>query len=150
MNNNTTMAAEKTAPPDIAVTVRPIEPRGKLIGYASVTFGGAVTVHDFKVFNGEDGLFVGVPSVRDGAARSGFRETARLMNNDIKNQLNQAARESYVAEVGKLQARAAAVAAPEKPRIREQFEKAGKEAARDNAARNAPEKEKAKAARDDR
>jgi len=60
-----------------------------------------------------------------------------------------AARDAYVAEVQKLQARAAAVIAPEKPRIREQLDKAGQEAAKDNAARPAPEKA-GKAARDDR
>jgi len=50
--------------------------------------------------------------------------------------------------VEKLQARAAAVSAPEKPRIREQLDKAAQEAAKDNAARPAQTKEKA--ARDDR
>ena len=121
----------------LEVTVRPIEPRGKLIGFASVNFGGAITVHDFRVFNGENGLFVGVPSVKDSTSRSGYRDTARLIGDDIKNQLNMAARDAYVAEVEKLQARAAAVIAPEKPSIREQLDKAAQEAAKDNAARPA-------------
>ena len=142
-------AAVEAAPIKLEVTVRPIEPRGKLIGFASVNFGGAITVHDFRVFNGENGLFVGVPSVKDASSRSGYRDTARLIGDDIKNQLNMAARDTYIAEVQKLQARAAAVIAPEKPRIREQLDKAGQEAAKDNAARPAPEKA-GKAARDDR
>ena len=142
-------AAVEAAPIKLEVTVRPIEPRGKLIGFASVNFGGAITVHDFRVFNGENGLFVGVPSVKDASSRSGYRDTARLIGDDIKNQLNMAARDAYVAEVQKLQARAAAVQiAPEKPRIREQLDKAAQEAAKDNAARPAQTKEKA--ARDDR
>ena len=141
-------AVMEAAPIKLEVTVRPIEPRGKLIGFASVNFGGAITVHDFRVFNGENGLFVGVPSVKDSTSRSGYRDTARLIGDDIKNQLNMAARDAYVAEVEKLQARAAAVIAPEKPRIREQLDKAAQEAAKDNAARPAQTKEKA--ARDDR
>ncbi len=142
------MTAAETAPMKLEVTVRPIEPRGKLIGFASVNFGGAITVHDFRVFNGENGLFVGNPSTKDNSSRTGYRDTARLVGDDIKNRLNEVVRDAYVAEVTKLQARAAAVIAPEKPRIREQLDKAAQEAAKDNAARPTPEK--GKAAWDDR
>ena len=153
MDSNTTAAAavmETTAPMQIDVTVRPIEPKGKLIGFASINFGGVITVHDFRVFNGENGLFVGNPSRPDSTSRTGYRDTARLIGDDIKEQVNSAARDAYVTEVEKLQARAAAVAAPEKPRMRDQLEKAGQEAAKHNAEKPAPEKEKGKAARDDR
>jgi len=131
----------------VEVNVRPIEPRGKLIGVASVNFGGVV-VDDFKVFNGEKGLFVGAPSKPDNSTRSGYRRTARITDNRVQEALDNAAFDAYNAEVEKLQTRAAAVSAPEKPRIREQLDKAGQEAAKDNAARTAPEK--GKAARDDR
>ena len=43
--------AEATTP---QVTVRPIEPQGKLIGFASVNIGGVV-VDDFKVVDGKNG-----------------------------------------------------------------------------------------------
>ena len=36
----------------ITVSVRPIEPQGKLIGFASVNFGGVV-IDDFKVVDGK-------------------------------------------------------------------------------------------------
>ena len=147
-DTTTTMAAvmETAAPMQLDVTVRPIEPNGKMIGFASVTFGGAVTVHDFKVFNGKNGLFVGNPSRQDSTSRTGYRDTARLIGDDIKEQINSAARAAYVAEVEKLQARAAA--APDKPRMRDQLKKAGHEAAKHNTERHAPEK--VKAVRDDR
>lgn len=142
------MAAAEAAPVKLEVTVRPIEPRGKLIGFASVNFGGVV-VDDFKVFDGEKGLFVGNPSRPDNTTRSGYRSTARVIDKAFPARLNDAARDAYVAEVEKLQARAAAVrSAPEKPRIREQLDKAAQDAAKDNAARPTPEK--GKAARDDR
>ena len=129
-------AALGAAPIKLEATVRPIEPRGKMIGFASINFGGAITLHDFRIFNGEKGLFVTPPSVKDSTTRSGYRDTARLMGDDIKNQLNVVVRDAYVAEVEKLQARAAAVLnTPDKPRIKDQLEKAGQEAARDNAAR---------------
>jgi len=140
-------AAVEAAPLKVEVNVRPIEPRGKLIGVASVNFGGVV-VDDFKVFNGEKGLFVGAPSKPDNSTRSGYRRTARITDNRVQEALDNAAFDAYNAEVEKLQTRAAAVSAPEKPRIREQLDKAGQEAAKDNAARTAPEK--GKAARDDR
>lgn len=142
---------QQTESISLEVTVRPIEPRGKLIGFATVNFGGMVTVPDFKVFNGEKGLFVANPSSRDESTRSGYRDTARVMGDDMKNRLNVAVRDAYVAEVEKLQARAAAVQlAPEKPRIKDQLEKAGQEAAKGNAARSVPEQGKNKAVRDDR
>ena len=39
----------------IEVSVRPIEPQGKLIGFASVNIGGIV-IDDFKVVNGKNGI----------------------------------------------------------------------------------------------
>lgn len=160
MATNTATATATQAPAEVEqqaepikldVTVRPIEPRGKMIGFASVNFGGAITVHDFRIFNGEKGLFVTPPSVKDESTRSGYRDIARLSGDEIKTQLNIAVRDAYIEEVQKLQARAAAVQiAPEKPRIKDQLEKAGQEAAKDNAARPAPEKVKDKADRNDR
>ena len=45
----------------IEVTVRPIEPQGKLIGFASVNYGGVV-IDDFKVVDGKNGIFLpGLP-----------------------------------------------------------------------------------------
>ncbi len=144
MDNNTEI---------IDVTVRPIAPRGKLIGFATVTFGipgGQVSIPDFRVFNGENGLFVSNPSRPDDSSRSGYRDVARVTGDELKNSLNVAARDAYVAEVEKLQSRAASVAIAEKPRMKDQLEKAGREAAQHNAERSAPEKVKEKAARDDR
>lgn len=141
-------AAVEAAPLKVEVNVKPIEPRGKLIGVADVRFGGGVVVEDFKLFNGDNGLWVGPPSKPDNTTRSGYRRTARITDDRVQAALDNAAFEGYNAAVEKLQARAAAVSAPEKPRIREQLDRAAQEAAKDNAARPAQTKEKA--ARDDR
>ena len=50
----------------IEVSVRPIEPQGKLIGFASVNIGGIV-IDDFKVVNGKNGIFLGEPRDRKSA-----------------------------------------------------------------------------------
>ncbi len=61
----------------ITVSVRPIEPQGKLIGFASVNFGGVV-IDDFKVVDGKNGIFLGAPSKPDPASRTGYRATVRI------------------------------------------------------------------------
>lgn len=122
----------------IEVSVRPIEPQGKLIGFASVNFGGVV-VDDFKVVNGQNGIFLGAPSKPDPTSRSGYRSTVRITDRATQERLNAAGVEAYHTAVEKLIARAEAVRpAP----IREQMDKAGKEAAQKNAARSAPVKGK--------
>jgi len=126
------------------VTVRPIEPQGKLIGFASVNFGGVV-VDDFKVVNGKNGVFLSAPSKPDPTTRSGYRSTARVTDRGLQEKLDAAAAEGYGVAVDKLIARAEAVRpAP----IKEQMEKAAEAAARENAGRAA--QAKGKEARDDR
>ncbi len=125
-------------------------PQGNVVANANVSIDGLVAIRNIQILSGENGLFVGNPSKQDSTSRSGYRETARVSGDELQTQLNVAARESYVAEVEKLQARAAAVAPPEQPRIKDQLEKAGQEAAKHNAQRTAPEKVKEKASRDDR
>lgn len=120
------------------VTVRPIEPQGKVIGFASVTVGG-ITVDDFKVVNGKNGLFLGAPSKPDPSTRSGYRATVRVPDRAMQEKLDNAAYGAYNKAVEQLIARAEAVRpAP----IKEQMAKAAEAAGRENAARPAPEKGK--------
>ena len=69
----------------IEVTVRPIEPQNKLIGFASVNFGGVV-VDDFKVVNGQKGVYrkgTGTPrkqqAVRPQAAQGRGKGRAKVI-----------------------------------------------------------------------
>ena len=128
----------------IEVTVRPIEPQGKLIGFASVNIGGIV-IDDFKVVNGKNGIFLGEPSKPDPTTRTGYRSTARVTNRALQERLSAAAADGYNMAVEKLIARAEALRP--KP-IREQMANAAKEAAKENATR--PAQAKGKEARDDR
>ena len=139
---------QKAAQPlDMSVSVRLIEPKGKLLGFANVTLNNAVTIVDFKVLRGEDGaLYVGMPSKPDQGSRTGYANTARILDNDTKQQLTEAVVTGYNAEVVKTIARAAAIAADQEhgakpPRIADQVKSAAKEAAEHNAARPVPAKE---------
>lgn len=128
----------------IEVSVRPIEPQGKLIGFASVTIGGVV-IDDFKVVDGKNGIFLGAPSKSDPTSRTGYRSTVRVPDQATRDRINEIAAQAYHVAVEKLIARAEAVRpAP----IREQMAQAAKEAGKENAARPAPAKKKE--ARDDR
>lgn len=119
------------------VTVRPIEPQGKIIGFASVTVAG-VTVDDFKVVNGKNGVFLGAPSKPAPGSRYGYSATARV-SRDMQEKLDGAAYGAYNAAVEKLVARAEAVRpAP----IKEQMAKAAEADGKENAARPTPEKGK--------
>lgn len=132
------------APVPVSVTVRPIEPQGKLLGFASVSVGGVV-VDDFKVVDGKNGVFLGAPSKPDPGSRYGYRTTARVTDRRLQAQLDAAAAEGYNAAVEKLVARAEAVRpAP----IREQMARAARAADRANHERPAPDK--SREVRDDR
>lgn len=130
--------------PPIEVSVRPIEPQGKLLGFASVSIGGMV-VDDFKVIDGKNGVFLGTPSKADPNTRSGYRSTARVMDRGLQERLDALTTDAYGRAVEKLVARAEAVRPTP---IREQLAQAAKEAEKHNAARPAPDK--GKEARDDR
>ncbi len=99
---------------------------------------------DFRIFDGEKGMFVANPSKADSSSKSGFRSTARVVDPDLQTQLNVAVRDAYIKEVEKLQARAAAVRhTPEKPRIWEQLTEGADQATKDTVEQPAPEKGKA-------
>ena len=80
----------------IEVSVRPIEPQGKLIGFASVNFGGVV-VDDFKVVNGQNGVFLGAPSKPDPTSRMGYRSTVQINDRATQERLNAAGAQAYQA-----------------------------------------------------
>ena len=134
----------EAAPLPMEVSVRPIEPQGNVLGFASVNFGGVV-VDDFKIVEGKNGLFLGAPSKPDPTSRTGYRSTVRITDRALQERLNTAAADSYHMAVEKLLARAEAIRpAP----IKEQMAKAAQEADKANHTRSAPAK--GKEARDDR
>lgn len=142
------MAQEQKAPAldweALKVNVRLLNtPQGKLIGLATVEYHGFI-MDNFKVFNGENGLFLGEPTVRD-ARSNGFVKTIYVKGEELRTALNQKALEGYNTAVEKLVARAAEARSIEvKPSVRDQLAEGKQQAARENAVRSVPVKARSK------
>lgn len=132
--------AAPVLPMKLDVTARLIEPRGNLVGFASLKLGDSFVIDDFKILQSDKGIFVGMPSKPDRNSKTGYRDTARPITKEFRAELTEAVTAAYHAEVEKLQARAAAVPTKEKPSIQKQLADGEKQAAKDNASRPSPEK----------
>lgn len=139
--NNT--PAAKQAPMDLDVSVKLIDPVKNLIGFASVKFNDCFVVENFKILQGEKGLYVGMPSQPD--RNGGFRDTAKPVTADFRKQLNGAILDAYTAELDRMQARLNAVRGgqEQRPSIKDQLQ-AGKQGAEQTPPAKGP---KTKAAR---
>ena len=127
-----TSPAPAAPPMKLDVSVRAIEPKGNLMGFANVKFNDCFMVEDFKIPQTDKGLFVGMPSKPDKSSRAGYRDTAKPITADFRKQFHGAILEAYSAEISRLQTVAQA---QERPSINEQLETGAKQAAQEKAAR---------------
>ena len=67
------------------IRIKKVASEGKMKAVASVTFDNAFAVHDVKVLEGPEKLFVAMPSRRtpDGE----YRDIAHPINSDMRNML---------------------------------------------------------------
>ena len=67
------------------IRIKKVASEGKMKAVASVTFDNAFAVHDVKVIEGPEKLFVAIPSRRtpDGE----YRDIAHPINSDMRNML---------------------------------------------------------------
>ena len=126
-------------PIKLDVTARLVEPKGNLVGFASVCINDSFVINDFKILQNEKGLFVGMPSKPDKSSNTGYRDTAKPITADFRTQLTEAVATAYYAEVEKLRARVDAIAPAQKQSIPEQIAEGKKQADLENAARPTPE-----------
>ena len=125
--NNTTM-------PKLDVSVRLTEPSNNLRGFADVTFNDAFVVRGFSIRQGQNGLYVGMPSRPDEKAKSGYRETAHPITAEFRTQLNDAIFDAYSLQVARVQEQAKAHGNIDyKPRLAEQLANGQAKAAEHNA-----------------
>lgn len=73
------------------VRVRPVEKEGsnnKMKAVASITIDGDFVVHDIKVIESEKGLFIAMPSKKDGNGE--FKDIAHPINTETRQKIQDA------------------------------------------------------------
>lgn len=76
---------------DVRIYLR--ENSGNLKAYASVTLDGAFVVHGIKVLEGENGLWVSMPSTRN--RRGEFKDVFHPITRESRDQLVNAVLQAY-------------------------------------------------------
>ncbi|MGL4366817.1 MAG: septation regulator SpoVG [Brevinemataceae bacterium] len=68
----------------------------KLQAYASVTFDDSFVIHNIKIIDGREGLFIAMPSRK---TRSGeLKDVAHPINSEFRDRIQSAILEAYYAE----------------------------------------------------
>ncbi|NLM07073.1 MAG: septation regulator SpoVG [Tissierellia bacterium] len=75
------------------VRLRRISDEGKMKAIVSITFDDEFVVHDIKVIDGQNGLFVAMPSRKMGDGD--FRDIAHPINSETRNKIQTAILEEY-------------------------------------------------------
>lgn len=78
------------------IRLRLMENGGKMKAVASVTFDEEFVVHDIKVIDGENGLFIAMPSKRIGEE---YKDIAHPLNSQTRSRISTAILEKYNATI---------------------------------------------------
>ena len=77
-----------------SVNVRKIEKEGsRMKGIASVLLDDSFAVHDIRVIEGDNGLFIAMPSRKTSAG--GYRDIAHLINPEVRAMFEDAIIDAY-------------------------------------------------------
>lgn len=79
------------------VRVRKINNEGKMKAIVSVTFDEEFVVHDIKIIEGQNGLFIAMPSRR--MADGEFRDIAHPINSEMRARIQDIVFEEYHKEL---------------------------------------------------
>ena len=75
------------------VRIRKVAVEGKMKAIVSVTFDDEFVVHDIKIIEGQNGLFIAMPSRKMG--EGDFRDIAHPINSTTRNKIQDAIFEKY-------------------------------------------------------
>ncbi|WP_324825976.1 septation regulator SpoVG [Sinanaerobacter sp. ZZT-01] len=75
------------------VRIRKVNDEGKMKAVVSVTFDEEFVVHDIKIIDGQNGLFVAMPSRKMG--EGDFRDIAHPLMSETRNKIKNAIFEEY-------------------------------------------------------
>lgn len=77
------------------VRLRRVSAEGKMRAIASITFDEEFVIHDVRIIDGNNGLFVAMPSKR--TADGEFRDIAHPINSTTREKIQDAVLKEYVA-----------------------------------------------------
>ena len=75
------------------VRIRKVSDEGKMKAVVSITFDNEFVVHDIKIIDGQNGLFIAMPSRKMG--EGDFRDIAHPLDSETKNKIREAIFEEY-------------------------------------------------------
>ena len=81
------------------VRVRNVERQGQMLAVASVTFDDEFVVHDIKVIDGNNGMFIAMPNKKQ--TNGEYRDVAHPIKSDFRKILSDAILEAYNASENK-------------------------------------------------
>lgn len=71
----------------------------KLKAVASVTFGDFIVVHDIKIIEGKDSLFIAMPSRKTNEGE--YKDIAHPISNEARGEISKAVLDAYYREIKK-------------------------------------------------
>lgn len=74
------------------VKVYPVQDSGRLKAYATMVFDDAFIIRDLKIIEGDNGLFVSMPSRR---RKDGFRDIVHPLNSETRQNVENSIIEEY-------------------------------------------------------
>jgi stage V sporulation protein G len=75
------------------VRVKLVESDSRLRGVATITFDDAFVVHDIRIIEGENGIFVAMPSKK--TPNGTFRDIAHPIHGDMRKLIEEAIVQAY-------------------------------------------------------
>lgn len=78
------------------VSIRRMDDEGKMKAIVSVTFDDSLVVHDIKIIEGQDKLFLAMPSKR--LPGNEFRDIVHPINRDMRMTIEEAVLSKYNSE----------------------------------------------------
>lgn len=92
------------------VRIRKINNEGKMKAVVSITFDDEFVVHDIKIIDGQNGLFIAMPSRKMG--EGDFRDIAHPLVSETRNKIKEAIFAEYEKVLAEKEAEAEAAPAP--------------------------------------
>ena len=139
-NNATTKAAVEAMPLNLDVSVRLVEPKNNLLGFASVVLNNSIVIDDISIVRSDKGIYAGMPSKPDPTKPSGYKQTVRPFG-EFRTQLHAEVAKAYHAQVDRVKAQAAAhgeysqTPEPGKSAMQKDIDAGKKQADKENAER---------------